>query len=140
MTTHPKMTQEVLAQFKTLFEEQRKALAFAHSVIDANLAVPQEEMMDEADLTSAELAAGMQMRLRSREALFAKKIDEALERIAHGSFGQCDSCGDDIELRRLEARPTATQCLGCKEESERMENVHIDGHRYKSLGSRLRLA
>jgi hypothetical protein len=43
-------------------------------------------------------------------------------------------------LKRLEARPTSTMCIGCKEESERLEHVHIDGHRPKSLGRKLRLA
>jgi DnaK suppressor protein len=130
----------ILAQFKSLFEEQRKALIVNQRVVDENFAVAPEEMMDEADLTSAELESGMRMRLRTREALFAKKIDEALERIQAGTFGTCDSCDEHIELKRLEARPTATQCVSCKEESERMETVHIGGHRHKSLGSRLRLA
>ena len=130
----------ILAQFKTLFEEQRKTIALNQRVVDESFIVAPEEMMDEADLSSSELETSMRMRLRSREMLFAKKIDDALERIAGGTFGTCDSCDDDIELKRLEARPTATQCVSCKEESERMENVHMDGHRYKSLGSRLRLA
>jgi DnaK suppressor protein len=82
----------------------------------------------------------MRMRLRNREALFLRKIDEALRRIADGSFGECEECGDDIELKRLEARPTATMCVACKEEAERREHVHIDGHRPKSLGAKLRLA
>lgn len=130
----------ILAKFKTLFEEQRKTITLNQRVVDESFVVAPEEMMDEADLTSSELETSMRMRLRSREMLFAKKIDEALDRIALGTFGTCDSCDDAIELKRLEARPTATQCVACKEESERMENVHMDGHRYKSLGSRLRLA
>jgi DnaK suppressor protein len=131
---------EILAQFKALFEEQRRTLILSQRVIDENIVVAQEEMMDDADLTSAELEAGMRMRLRNREALFAKKIDDALERIAAGRFGECDGCGDDIELKRLEARPTATLCVHCKEESERMESIHVDGQRHKSVGSRLRFA
>lgn len=134
------MNKEIVAKFKSLFEEQRKALTFTKGVIDENFVIAQEDMMDEADLTSSEMESNMRMRLRNREALFMKKVDEALDRIAQGTFGECDCCGEDIELRRLEARPTATLCVGCKEESERMESVHIDGHRSKSLGFKLRLA
>ena len=134
------MKKEIALKFKTLFENQRSNLMFTQTVIDQNLAVQQEDLADEADLTSSELEASMRMRLRNRESLFARKIDEALARIEDGSFGECEECGDDIELRRLEARPTATQCVGCKEESEHRELLHIDGHRYKSVGARLRIA
>lgn len=82
----------------------------------------------------------MRTRLRNREAIFLKKLDEALERISGGSFGLCEDCGDDIEIKRLEARPTATLCVTCKETQERHEHSHIDGHRPKSVGARLRLA
>ncbi|CAK9253102.1 unnamed protein product [Sphagnum jensenii] len=97
-------------------------------------------MYDEADLTSSELESSMKMRLKNREALFLKKINESLKRIEEGSFGECQECGDEIEIRRLEARPTATHCVNCKEQQERLEQLHIDGHRHKSIGSKLRLA
>lgn len=134
------MNKEITAKFKALFEAQRANLLFSDKIMDESFVVAPEEMKDDVDFTSSELETGMRMRLRNREALFVKKIDEALERIAHGTFGECDCCGDNIEVRRLEARPTATLCVTCKEDSERMENVHIDGHRSKSLGFKLRLA
>lgn len=134
------MKKETLAQFKSLFEEQRRNLTFSQKVIDQNIALAPEDLADEADLTTSELEASMRMRLRNRETLFSRKIDEALSRIAEGTFGECEECGDDIELKRLEARPTATLCVGCKEESEKREMLHIDGHRHKSVGMKLRLA
>ena len=134
------MKQEIIIRFKSLFEEQRKNLTFNQQVIDQSLIVSQDDLADEADLTSSEMEASMRMRLRNREALFAKKIDEALVRIEAGCFGECEDCGEDIELKRLEARPTATLCVACKEESERQELIHIDGHRHKSVGSNLKLA
>ena len=57
------------------------------------------------DLSSAELEQGMRMRLKSREALFLKKIDEALDKIQAGTFGICACCDESIELSRLEVRP-----------------------------------
>lgn len=134
------MNKEITAQFKALFEEQRKNLTFTQKIVDESFVLPQDDMMDEVDLTSIEMENNMRMRLRNREALFGKKIEEALSRITMGCFGECDSCGEDIEMKRLEARPTATQCVSCKEESERVESIHIDGHRFKSLGFKLRLA
>jgi DnaK suppressor protein len=134
------MNKEIVIKFKALFEEQKNNLTFSKKVVDESFQVAQDEMMDEADLTASEMETNMRMRLRNREALFMRKVDEALERISLGTFGECDCCGEDIELKRLEARPTATQCVGCKEEAERMESLHIDGHRYKSLGAKLRLA
>ena len=79
----------------------------------------------------------MRMRLRNRESLLIKKIDEALVRIEEGTFGLCEACEEDIEIKRLEARPTATLCISCKEDQERMEGNTADGRRPKSLGTEL---
>lgn len=129
-----------LAKFKTLFEEQKMRLVNSFEMASESFSLSQDEKYDEADLSSHELESSMRMRLKSREALYLKKINEAIRRISEGSFGECEECGDDIEMRRLEVRPTATHCLGCKEEQERREQIHIDGHMHKSVGTKLRLA
>lgn len=129
-----------LSKFKSLFEEQKSKLLNTFNSAASCFTLNQDEMYDEADLTSSELESSMKMRLKNREALFLKKINESLKRIEEGSFGECQECGDEIELRRLEARPTATHCVNCKEQQERLEQLHIDGHRHKSVGSKLRLA
>jgi DnaK suppressor protein len=105
-----------------------------------SFSLSQDEKYDEADLSSHELESSMRMRLKNREALYLKKINEAIRRISEGTFGDCEGCGDEIEMRRLEVRPTATHCLSCKEEQERREQIHIDGHMHKSVGKKLRLA
>jgi DnaK suppressor protein len=130
---------ELLLQFKGLFESQRQKLLFQQAEIQQYTLAP-EELADEADLSAAELETSMRMRLRNREALFLKKVDEALRRIAEGRFGFCESCEEEIEEARLTARPTTTLCLPCKEESEHRERIHIDGHQPKSVGRRLKLA
>ena len=135
-----KMDSISLAKFKGLFEEQKSRLVTSFGMASECFTVNQDEMYDEVDLTSCEMESSMRMRLKNREALFLKKIDEALRRISDGTFGDCECCGDEIELRRLEARPTTTHCVNCKEEQERLEQVHIDGHKHKSMGSKLRLA
>jgi len=136
-----KMPNRVL-KFKELFEEQKKGLLYSSKVFSEEFTVKAEDMSDEADLSSAELEQSMRMRLRSREALFIKKIDEALERIQAGSFGVCESCELDIEQSRLEVRPTATLCLNCKEAEEVREARNADGRKSKSMGAKhnLRIA
>jgi DnaK suppressor protein len=129
-----------LAKFKNLFEEQRMRLVNSFEMASESFSLSQDEKYDEADLSSHELESSMRMRLKSREALYLKKINEAIRRISEGCFGECEECGEDIELRRLEVRPTATLCLGCKEEEERREQIHIDGHKHKSMGTKLKLA
>jgi DnaK suppressor protein len=131
------MNYEQLRKFRAIFQEQRAKLVYSQQILNAEFHLQRDDLMDEVDLTTTELEHSMRIRLRNREALYLKKIDEALRRIDEGTFGECESCGDDIEPKRLEARPTTTQCVNCKEEAELGETKHIDGHRPKSLGSRL---
>jgi DnaK suppressor protein len=132
---------ELVLKFKHLFEKQKREILFARSsIIDPGIILQKDDMLDESDFTSAEMERTMRTRLKNREALFLKKLDEALVRISAGDFGVCSDCGDDIEAKRLEARPTATLCVTCKEAEERHEHSHIDGQRPKSVTARLRLA
>lgn len=134
------MNREVVMKFKTLFENQKRELLAAHEATRSDFEIQKDDLFDETDLSSSELETSMKLRLRNRETLFLKKLDEALERIAKGQFGDCGDCGQEIEEKRLEARPTATLCVNCKEDEERREHVHIDGHQHKSVGRKLRLA
>ncbi|MEH6825361.1 MAG: RNA polymerase-binding protein DksA [Motiliproteus sp.] len=69
---------------------------------------------DPSDRASQEEEFSLELRTRDRERKLTKKINETLERIELDDYGYCDSCGVDIGIRRLEARPTATQCIDCK--------------------------
>ena len=69
---------------------------------------------DPNDRASQESDIALELRNRDRERKLIKKIDEALGRIENGEYGYCDSCGVEIGLKRLEARPTATMCIDCK--------------------------
>ena len=73
----------------------------------------------------------MRMQLKNRETFTLKKINEAIQRIEHGTYGQCESCEEPIELRRLQARPTTTLCIACKEEEEKISASSILGHRFQ---------
>ena len=69
---------------------------------------------DPADRASQEEEISLELRTRDRERKLIKKIDETLTLIEENEYGWCDSCGVEIGLRRLEARPTATLCIDCK--------------------------
>lgn len=131
---------EFQSKFKSLFETEKNRLIFSSRTMNNAFAVQSEDLMDEVDFSSFEIENQMRMRLATREALYLKKIDEALARIQFGTFGQCETCEEDIEIRRLEARPTTTLCVACKEASERNEKLHIDGHTHKSLGRTIKFA
>jgi len=69
---------------------------------------------DPADRASQEEEFSLELRTRDRERKLIKKIDEALDMTDNGEYGYCETCGVEIGIRRLEARPTATQCIDCK--------------------------
>ena len=69
---------------------------------------------DPNDRATQESEFSLELRTRDRERKLIKKIDEALTSLEDGEYGFCDSCGVEIGIRRLEARPTATQCIDCK--------------------------
>jgi DnaK suppressor protein len=69
---------------------------------------------DPADRATQEEEFSIELRTRDRERKLIKKIDQTIDRLDQSDFGYCDTCGVEIGLRRLEARPTATQCVDCK--------------------------
>jgi DnaK suppressor protein len=69
---------------------------------------------DPNDRATQESEFSLELRTRDRERRLIKKIDDALKEIDSGDYGYCETCGIDIGIRRLEARPTATLCIDCK--------------------------
>jgi DnaK suppressor protein len=69
---------------------------------------------DPNDRATQESEFSMELRARDRERKLIKKIDEAIDKLDDKEYGYCESCGVEIGIRRLEARPTATLCIDCK--------------------------
>ena len=69
---------------------------------------------DPSDRATQEEEFSLELRARDRERKLIKKIDQTIDRIDQNDYGFCDSCGVEIGIRRLEARPTATLCIDCK--------------------------
>ncbi|MGY8906270.1 RNA polymerase-binding protein DksA [Candidatus Njordibacter sp. Uisw_056] len=69
---------------------------------------------DPNDRASQEEEFSLELRARDRERKLTNKINDTLELIEQDEYGYCDTCGVEIGIRRLEARPTATLCIDCK--------------------------
>ena len=69
---------------------------------------------DPNDRASQEEEFSLELRARDRERKLTNKINDTLELIELDEYGYCDTCGVEIGIRRLEARPTATLCIDCK--------------------------
>ena len=81
---------------------------------------------DPNDRATQESEFGLELRTRDRERKLLRKIDSALARIEDGSYGFCDETGEEIGLKRLEARPVATLCLEAQERRELAERQFRD--------------
>ena len=69
---------------------------------------------DPNDRASQESDMALELRNRDRERKLLKKIDDTLKNIDEDEYGYCNGCGEEIGLKRLQARPTATLCIDCK--------------------------
>jgi DnaK suppressor protein len=119
------VNQKDLKRFKKVLEEsKRQLLLSARKTLTEEATFDTDDLPDEIDLASSEYSQSMVFRLRDREKFLLKKIDKALKRIEDGSFGVCENCGEDIAMKRIEARPVTTLCIRCKEEQEKQEKSY----------------
>ncbi|MBM4375180.1 MAG: TraR/DksA C4-type zinc finger protein [Deltaproteobacteria bacterium] len=116
------MNKTQLKKFRTLLEEKRDEIVKrAQQTLTEDMALDANELPDEMDLASTEYLQSFTFRLRGREKSFLSKIQKAIEKIDQGDFGNCEECGEEISLKRLEARPETSLCIRCKEAQEREE-------------------
>jgi DnaK suppressor protein len=111
-----------LKRFKQILLAKKKAIVDnADKTLTEDMQLDVNDLPDEMDLASSEYLQSFQFRLRGREKFFLSKIDKALAKIEDGTFGTCESCEEEISIKRLEARPETTLCIRCKEDQERRE-------------------
>ncbi len=82
-----------------------------------------ENFPDPTDRAALEADRNFMLRIRDREAKLIKKIKAALDRIDNDTYGICETCGEEITLKRLKARPVTTQCIDCKSKEEALEKA-----------------
>jgi DnaK suppressor protein len=111
-----------LEKFRKLLVEQRdQLLGNARKAVSGDIHLDPDDFPDEIDTASSEMNMAFVGRLRERERGLLTKIDGALQKIEDGVYGECEACGEEIGLKRLEARPVAELCIDCKAEQEKLE-------------------
>ncbi len=110
--------QNLLTQRESLLKEAEETL----SNLPSELNFP-----DMGDQASAEADRNFMLRLRDRERMLLKKIEETIDRIDNGPYGMCEECGSEIGIKRLEARPVTTLCIECKTRQEEEERIAEGG-------------
>lgn len=115
------MEQNVLDTFQALLEEKRSEILKGVERTLTELEEQGGNIPDPNDRASAESGRNFELRIRQREQKLLSKIDDALQRITDDEFGECESCGDTIGLKRLEARPVTSLCIECKTAQETKE-------------------
>lgn len=111
---------------------RQKLLAWREELLDESRATMdhlKEENLNEPDLNdraSVETDTALELRTRDRYRKLIDKIDAALSRLDRGEYGYCEETGEEIGLRRLEARPIATLCIEAQERHENYEKHHSD--------------
>ena len=120
------MSGDQLGHFHEILSAWKRELMFE---VDRTVHHMQDEAAnfpDPNDRATQESEFGLELRTRDRERKLLRKIDSALVRIDEGSYGYCDETGEEIGLKRLEARPVATLCLEAQERRELAERQFRD--------------
>ncbi len=107
---------------KFLTERLEELLNQADSTV-SGMTDPKENFPDPTDRASLEAERNFLLRIRNRESKLIYKIKAALERIESGTFGICETCGGEISVKRLKARPVTSQCIECKSKEEVLEKA-----------------
>lgn len=108
------MNEKQLAHFRKILEAWKAELS---QDIDTTIHSMQDEatvFADPNDRATQESDMALELRNRDRERKLIKKIDETIGKINEGEYGYCESCGVEIGIERLQARPTASLCIDCK--------------------------
>jgi len=112
---------EQLVMFERLLLNQKKELLQETVRAVQEMNEPNDSFADPTDRASWESESTRDLRIRDRERKLLEKIDQALQRIVDGTYGECEECGDMISVGRLRARPVTTLCIQCKAEQEAAE-------------------
>ncbi len=120
------MSDKQLEHFREILNSWKRELMYE---VDRTVHHMQDEAAnfpDPNDRATQESEFGLELRTRDRERKLLRKIDSALSRIDDGSYGYCEETGEEIGLKRLEARPVATLCLEAQERREMAERQFRD--------------
>lgn len=117
------MNDKQLKKFKGLLEEMKEKIMEDVEQTLSEMTTQTGNIPDPNDRATVESDRNFELRIRDRERKLMNKIEEAIGRIEEGEYGVCDSCGEDIAVKRLEARPVAKFCIDCKTKQEQREKA-----------------
>ena len=107
--------------FQDLLQSWRKELLADAARTAGGMGEREALFPDPTDRAALEGDRNLTLRIRDRERKLITKIDEAIGRIADGTFGLCGECEEPISVERLKIRPVTTLCINCKAEQEEQE-------------------
>jgi DnaK suppressor protein len=116
------MSEAQLQHFKQILLQWKRELMEEVDRTVGHMKEDASNFADPADRATQEEEFSLELRTRDRERKLIKKIDKTIDAIEADEYGFCESCGIEIGIRRLEARPTATQCIDCKTLAEIKES------------------
>jgi len=121
------LSTQQLAEFEKQLVDWKAELETGQSEnVQAMTEQEQTSFPDPTDQASMEIDRSFELRIKDRERRLIKKIDQAIERVKDGEFGECESCGGEISVPRLQARPVTTLCIECKTAQEQEERTRLD--------------
>ena len=116
-------------EIRNKLERQRQeSLQLLSQMGKESRAIEVDSPLDRADQCEIDSSKEALFERSSQQRTILRLIEAALRRIDHGSFGICVGCGDDIQIRRLEALPWTQFCLRCQEEIEKEVRENVRGH------------
>ena len=126
------MKKSELNQIKKLLTHQLSELLSRADCSLDGVAQSNDNLSDVIDRAIKNTERDFSHHLCSREKLLIRKIERSLQDIENGDYGRCQSCEEDISVKRLKARPTARYCIKCKTQLETMEKLTgIEAHHEK---------
>jgi DnaK suppressor protein len=90
-----------------------------------------DSAMDSADQSALDMDQGIDYSLLEMKYEQYKDIADAFRKLQNNSFGQCEDCGEEIDIKRLEVNPLARYCISCKTKKETLENIQKEETRFK---------
>jgi DnaK suppressor protein len=120
------MNREQLDHFRNILQSWKRDLMVEVDRTVTHMKDEAANFPDPNDRATQEEEFSLELRTRDRERKLIRKIDEALKRIEDGSYGYCLETGEEIGIKRLEARPVATLSIEAQERRERRERQYGD--------------
>ena len=121
------MKKKEIEQLKGILEEEKRRIhRHLEDISDTSVADLDTPSGDSVDIAALEINQNSLVKVGKRELNHLKKIDVALKKIEEETYGECESCGEQIGFARLMARPVAQLCIDCKTAQENEERRYTD--------------